>query len=199
MILESPILLGIAIALAILTIAVGFARGVRLPRASAVCILLAMGMLALAAGGLSMRWPDPRRAVVMIDMSPSTRTAAYRDDSAREARIRQLLGDVRYTVQSFADGQQIEQILFTQPGERVFRPEFGAGVRGLVFEPNSSPLWELTRKRLQAAVAEALAGEADPKSIEIAVAGEGEQLLITIRYALTRLGVAQTLSVRLGG
>lgn len=95
--------------------------------------------------------------------------------------------------------QQIEQILFTQPGERVFRPEFGAGVRGLVFEPNSSPLWELTRKRLQAAVAEALAGEADPKSIEIAVEGEGEQLLITIRYALTRLGIAQTLNVRLGG
>jgi len=39
---------------------------------------------------------------------------------------------------------QIEQVLFTQAGERVFRPEFGAGVRALVFEPNSAAIWQVT-------------------------------------------------------
>lgn len=32
----------------------------------------------------------------------------------------------------------IEQVLFTSPGERVMRPDFGAGLLALVFEPNSA-------------------------------------------------------------
>ena len=39
--------------------------------------------------------------------------------------------------------EQIEQVLFTDPYERVFRPEFGAGVRALVFEPNAT--WRFGR------------------------------------------------------
>lgn len=31
----------------------------------------------------------------------------------------------------------LEQILFTEPGERVNRPTFGVGVQALVFEPNT--------------------------------------------------------------
>lgn len=31
----------------------------------------------------------------------------------------------------------VEQLLFTRPGERVNRPDFGCGLLDLVFEPNS--------------------------------------------------------------
>ncbi|WP_395715192.1 GPW/gp25 family protein [Reyranella sp.] len=34
----------------------------------------------------------------------------------------------------------IQQVLFTAPGERVMRPDFGAGLLSLVFEPNSTTL-----------------------------------------------------------
>ncbi len=34
----------------------------------------------------------------------------------------------------------IEQVLFTAPGERVNRPDFGSGIMQLVFEPNSDEL-----------------------------------------------------------
>jgi phage baseplate assembly protein W len=34
----------------------------------------------------------------------------------------------------------IEQLLFTRPGERVNRPDFGCGLLDLVFEPNSPEL-----------------------------------------------------------
>lgn len=84
--------------------------------------------------------------------------------------------------------QQIEQVLFTNPGERVFRPDFGAGLKQLVFEPNSSVLWELTRKRISSSLVEALRGEVDPKSLEVDVEGEGEKLLITVSYALAAIG-----------
>lgn len=33
--------------------------------------------------------------------------------------------------------QLIKQVLFTSPGERVNRPDFGCGIRRMVFAPNS--------------------------------------------------------------
>lgn len=89
--------------------------------------------------------------------------------------------------------EQIEQVLFTDPGERIFRPEFGAGVRTLVFEPNGSALWEVTRRRLLASLTEALAGEVDPKTLEIRAEGVPErgELRILIAYRLAAIGQLQ--------
>ena len=41
--------------------------------------------------------------------------------------------------------QMIEQVLFTNPGERVNRPDFGCGLRRMVFMPNGQPLAAATR------------------------------------------------------
>ena len=91
--------------------------------------------------------------------------------------------------------EQIAQVLLTMAGERVFRPEFGAGVQRLVFEPNALPLWELTHKRLMASLTDALRGEVDPRTLEAEVAGldertglANETLEITIRYQLATIG-----------
>ena len=46
----------------------------------------------------------------------------------------------------------VEQVLFTAPGERVNRPQFGSGLLGLVFEPNSEGLVAATRARVQGAL-----------------------------------------------
>ena len=93
---------------------------------------------------------------------------------------------------------QIEQTLFTAPGERIFRQEFGAGVRGLVFEPFTQPLGELTRKRLAVTLAEVLRGEVDPKTLEIEVnAGPDMQsadgrLEVTVSYRLATINREET-------
>lgn len=103
--------------------------------------------------------------------------------------------------------EQIAQLLFTAPHERLFRPEFGAGVQQLVFEPNAPGLWEVTRKRLVAALIEVLRGEVDPKTIDVAVEGRaspsrgregssqqgaselvGEVLEIRVGYKLAAIG-----------
>lgn len=90
---------------------------------------------------------------------------------------------------------QVEQVLFTSPGERVFRPEFGFGARRHVFEPNSVGLWEYAQNRLYGALAEALAGEVDPKTIQVTV-GQGdntpEVLLVRIRYVIAALQKEET-------
>ncbi len=107
-------------------------------------------------------------------------------------------GPITDTRQAHVRGQ-IEQVLFTSPGERVFRHGFGAGVKRLVFEPNGSVLWELTRKRLSAALAESLQGEVDPKTLEIDVRGVDERLEIVVRYRLATVNRDETFSFTLGG
>jgi phage baseplate assembly protein W len=46
----------------------------------------------------------------------------------------------------------IEQVLFTSPGERVMRPDFGAGLLAMVFEPNSTPLAATSQMLIQGAL-----------------------------------------------
>ena len=87
--------------------------------------------------------------------------------------------------------EQIEQVLFTTPGERVFRSEFGAGVKTLTFEPNHQPLWEVTRRRILAALTVALRGEIQPSGLDVAVDGTGEQLEVVVSYQLASVGVTQ--------
>lgn len=96
--------------------------------------------------------------------------------------------------------EQIEQVLFTVPGERVFRHEFGAGVKRLVFEPYTDALREITHKRLSAALTDVLRGEVDPKTLQIEVApapGAGavlseQHLVITVSYRLATINSSET-------
>lgn len=90
---------------------------------------------------------------------------------------------------------QIEQVLYTNPGDRVFRPEFGAGLRQLIFEPNATMLWKLVRKQLTSSLTEALYGEVDPRTLEVDIetpedssGAISEFLYVTIRYELTAIG-----------
>ena len=48
--------------------------------------------------------------------------------------------------------QSIRIILETEPGERVMRPDFGAGLRGLVFEPLNTTTTAMARHRVEQAL-----------------------------------------------
>lgn len=86
--------------------------------------------------------------------------------------------------------EQVMQVLLTSAGERVFRPEFGFGARQHVFEPNAPQLRELARNRLYGSLAEALAGEVDPKTLQVEVTvpeGSPATLLVKISYVIAAL------------
>lgn len=53
--------------------------------------------------------------------------------------------------------QLIKQVLLTSPGERINRPEFGAGVRRLVFSPISSTTASLAQSMIYNALNDTLA------------------------------------------
>ena len=100
-----PVLALVGLALTVVVIVLGFARRVALPRGSALLIAPGLILLAVAAGRPTLDVRDEDEVVVMVDLSPSTRTARYRDVEFLKARIPQLLGGTPYRTVHFADGR----------------------------------------------------------------------------------------------
>lgn len=61
----------------------------------------------------------------------------------------------------------IEQLLFTAPGERINRPDFGCGLLQLVFAPNSPELAAVVQHTTQAALAQWLGDLVEVHSLEV--------------------------------
>jgi hypothetical protein len=92
----------------------------------------------------------------------------------------------------------IEQVLFTSPGERVMRPDFGSGVMQLVFAPNSPELAATTQFLVQGALQQFLGNLIALEGVEVEAVDA--TLRVTVRYAIRRTGVGQTAEfVREGG
>ncbi len=80
--------------------------------------------------------------------------------------------------------QMIEQLLFTNPGERVNRPDFGSGIWQLIFAPNSSELAAALKFALQAALQKWLGDLIEVKVLD--VTSEDSTLSIFIQYVVRR-------------
>lgn len=78
----------------------------------------------------------------------------------------------------------IEQVLFTAPGERVMRPDFGSGVMQLVFAPNSAELAATLQVLVQGALQHWLSSIIEVE--EVAVFAEESVLRVTVTYVIRR-------------
>ena len=61
----------------------------------------------------------------------------------------------------------IMQVLFTDPGERVNRPDFGCGLKQLVFMPNSDALATATQLLIQGSLQRWLEAVIQVESVEV--------------------------------
>jgi uncharacterized protein len=84
----------------------------------------------------------------------------------------------------------IEQVLFTSPGERVMRPDFGSGLLALVFEPNGAALQATTQMLVQSALQQHLAELIVVQAVDIG--GSEGVLTVTVRYVLLSDGSDHT-------
>ena len=82
--------------------------------------------------------------------------------------------------------QMIEQLLFTHPGERVNRPDFGSGLLQLVFAPNSPELAAALQFTLQAALQRWLGDVIDVGKLE--VSSEDATLRVDLSYTVRASG-----------
>ena len=80
----------------------------------------------------------------------------------------------------------IEQVLFTSPGERVNRPDFGCGLLQLVFTPNSANAASATQFLGQGSLQQWLG---DVISVEaVGVDADDSSLRVTVQYLVRRTG-----------
>jgi phage baseplate assembly protein W len=84
----------------------------------------------------------------------------------------------------------IEQLLFTNPGERVNRPDFGSGLMQLVFAPNSAELAATLQFTVQAALGQWLGDVIEVR--DLTVLSEDAMLQVSLTYAVRASGAVRT-------
>jgi len=95
--------------------------------------------------------------------------------------------------------QMIRQVLLTSPGERADLPEFGCGVRRLVFAPNSDALQATAKLVVQQSLDKWLGTQITVQSVDVTTpAGADTTIQITIAYTLVETQTAQSLQLVIG-
>lgn len=84
----------------------------------------------------------------------------------------------------------LEQLLFTNPGERVNRPDFGSGLMQLVFAPNSPELAAALKFSVQATIQRWLGDLIELQALD--VISQDSTLSILIQYLVRRSGERAT-------
>ena len=133
---SSPATLWAALVLVAIATGVALVRRPALPATSKLLGLVALLLLALAAGEPAWRRPGVTDVAVLVDLSPSTRGARFRDPEQLRRRVGELLGGAPHRLLYFggappADGAPPTEggALADIPSDRtVFRPPAAAMV-----------------------------------------------------------------------
>jgi Bacteriophage baseplate protein W len=89
----------------------------------------------------------------------------------------------------------LRQLLLTSPGERTCLPEFGCGLRQLVFAPQSEALVATVRIQIRQAVERWLDGVVTLGDVDVA-SDEG-LLLVTVNYGVVDTLTSDRLELRI--
>ncbi len=95
--------------------------------------------------------------------------------------------------------QMIRQVLLTSPGERADLPDFGCGLRQMLFAPLSEALIATAKIRVQQALGRWLSGQVQVQDIQVQSPAEenDSELLIQIIYVLVETQSSQQTQIRL--
>jgi uncharacterized protein len=96
------------------------------------------------------------------------------DSNGRSAQVQSLEAHVR---------DELIQLILTNPGERAFLPEFGGGVRRLVFENASETIAGLTKARITQAISRWLGHRVILEDLQVTI--DNSTLEVQIQYRIT--------------
>jgi phage baseplate assembly protein W len=105
--------------------------------------------------------------------------------------------------------QMIRQVLLTTPGERIDLPEFGCGIRRMLFAPNAEfqpggpgpagdALHATTRLLVREALERWLAGQVVVQDVTVTRDPDAGQVTIELTYQLVETRSTQLLELRVG-
>ena len=89
--------------------------------------------------------------------------------------------------------QLMRQVLLTNPGERVNRPDFGCGLRGMVFAPLDPTTMDLVRVTARSALERWRGSVLVVRQIDVTT--EANRLELTVTYQLRARQATRVLSI----
>ncbi|TVS00175.1 MAG: hypothetical protein EA406_01305 [Rhodospirillales bacterium] len=92
--------------------------------------------------------------------------------------------------------QMLRQLLLTDPGERVCRPEFGCGIRRMVFAPLNESAASLAQVTILTAIETFLPTVVETDKVEVKFRSETIEILIV--YRLKTSGERRLLNLEVG-
>jgi hypothetical protein len=99
--------------------------------------------------------------------------------------------------------QMVRQLLLTTPGERVDLPQFGCGLRSLVFAPSTDALAATVKLRVIQGLNQWLAGVVHVVGVAVGgtpggAAADPGTLEVTVTYTLVETQTSQAVTVTVG-
>jgi phage baseplate assembly protein W len=91
--------------------------------------------------------------------------------------------------------QMIRQVLLTSPGERVNLPEFGCGLRRLLFAPNSDALQSTTEILVRQALSRWLGDQVEVSKVTVSASDDGSAVQVLLEYSLIETRTTRLLEV----
>ncbi len=89
----------------------------------------------------------------------------------------------------------VRLVVLTGAGERLHRPDFGAGLGSALFEPLDLAVASVVEMRLRGSLDQALGDRLEVTAVDVDVVGESE-IETTLTYRLLPAGEPQQLEVR---
>jgi phage baseplate assembly protein W len=93
--------------------------------------------------------------------------------------------------------QMVRQLLLTTPGERADLPQFGCGLRALVFGPNTDALAATVKLRVIQGLSQWLAGSVSVVDVITGAGSDGDPgaIVVTVTYTLIETQTTQAVTV----
>ena len=120
-----------------------------------------------------------------------------RQDYSYPFRISSVSGQAAQTSYATHVDQMIRQILLTAPGERADLPDFGCGLRQLIFAPDSDALQATCQITVQRALNRWLSDQIQVQNVSVS-SGPGDdpsQIIVLVQYVLIETQTQQTTEI----
>lgn len=125
----------------------------------------------------------------MTDGSPGHLSFPFRiGKDGRAVQVKSLESHIR---------DELTQLILTNPGERVFLPEFGGGVRRLVFENASETTGGMAKAAITQSITRWLGHRVTLEELIVAV--ENEKIHVEIKYRIAGTEDTRVLKFQRGG
>ncbi|MDA9504176.1 hypothetical protein XI09_05240 [Bradyrhizobium sp. CCBAU 11386] len=120
-----------------------------------------------------------------------------RTDCAFPFRIDPVSGQAAQSAYTRHVDEMIRQVLLTTPGERIDLPEFGCGLRRLLFAPNNETLRATTQILVQKNLTRWLADQIVLRNVAVTAGADDDesQLQVRVEYTLLETQSLQTTEI----